>query len=147
MRVHEMPPRMGSLGERVMTGYRSEFFRHNCEADGCYYQQLPKWDDLIGLFPRGIRPTDVDGMVEINGNVLFMEEKRKGVAPPLGQLRSLRALSQKDRTTVVLFRPGESSELEVLILRDGKGTGWQPSTREHFGFWLNGWANRADIDQ
>lgn len=127
-----------------MTGYRSQYFRHDCSKKDCYYEQLPCWDDLIECFPRGIRPTDIDGMVEIQGNVLFLEEKRRGAGPDEGQRRALRAVSRRQGITVAFFRPGKSSELEVLIFNQDEPNGWQPFTREQFGHWLTYWAKDAD---
>lgn len=144
MPLLEVPTRMERLGEPIMTGYRSQFFRHSCDDKGCYYQQLPCWDDLIESFPRRIRPTDIDGMVEIRGNILFLEEKRPGAGPDKGQRLALRALARRERITVAFFRPGKSSELDVLIYNQDGSTGWQPYTREQFGFWLKYWAQDAD---
>ncbi len=136
--------RVERLGEPVVTGYSSSHFRHSCDRNGCYYKSLPCWDDLIDCFPRRIRPTDVDGMVEIGGRFLFLEEKRAGVAPDEGQRRALLRLSRQRDVTVVFFRPGKSSELEVLIFGQGDPQGFQPCTREEFRAWLRGWALAAD---
>lgn len=129
-----------------MTGYSSRFVRHSCAERGCYYAQLPCWDDLIGCFPRNIRPTDIDGMVEINGHFLFIEEKRAGVAPDEGQRRALRRLSTalSPLVTVSFIRPGKSSELEVLVFDGADPSGWQPSSREEFRGWLRDWVRRTD---
>ncbi len=135
---------MERLGEPGVTGYSSRHFRHSCDRDGCYYQTLPCWDDLLDCFPRRIRPTDIDGMVEIGGRFLFLEEKRQGKAPDEGQRRALLRLSQYDDITVVFLRPSTTSDLEVLILGDGDPQGWQPQTREQFRAWLRRWAIAAD---
>ena len=132
-----------------MTGYRSEHFRHKCGKDGCYIDQLPDWSDLIAeCFPRRIRPTDIDGMVEINGHLLFLEEKGLGVGPDNGQRIALRRLAQRDGITVVLFRPAPPErpwDLEVLIYGEGEPQGWQPRTREQFKDWLRDWCAAAEV--
>ena len=130
-----------------MTGYRSEFFRYNCDERSCYYKQLPKWDDLIGCFPRGIRPTDVDGMVEINGNFLFLEEKGAGVPLPPGQRSALRKLSRRPGITVAFFRPPglrTATDLECLVFNQKPAEGWKQVGREGFKDWLREWAWNAD---
>ncbi len=127
-----------------MSGYRSSFLRHRCDNSGCYIDNLPCWDDLIECFPRKIRPTDVDGLVEINGQILILEEKCAGAGPDEGQRRALRALAQRPGVTTVFFRPGHRSELEVLILGQGDPIGWQPRTREWFRAWLRNWSAAAD---
>lgn len=142
-----MPARLDRLGQPVVTGYASKHFRHSCPANGCYYDSLPCWDDIIEAFPRRIRPTDVDGMVEINDHFLFLEEKRKGVGPDEGQRRAMFALSNLADVTVVFFRPGQASELEVLIFGEGPPQGWQPRTRLWLTDWLHDWAFQADRER
>lgn len=128
-----------------MTGYRSSHFRHDCRTRGCYVQQLPSWDDLIPCFPRGIRPTDVDGMVEMNGHFLFMEEKSAGKSVDHGQHLALKRLAARSNVTVAFFRPGKTCDLQVLILGDGEPRGWEPFTRDEFRTWLRQWAVRAEL--
>lgn len=124
-----------------MTGFRSKFLRHKCARDGCYVEQLPLWDDLIAALPAGMRPTDVDGLLEIGGHFLFLEEKRAGAGPDEGQRRALRALARLPNHTVVLFRPGRNSEQEVLLYTPaGEPQGWQPWTRERLLKWVGTWA-------
>ncbi len=127
-----------------MSGYASSYFRHKCAVNGCYYEALPNWDDLIAAFPRSIRPTDIDGMVEINGHFLFLEEKRQGQAPDAGQLRAFKALAQQPHTTVAFIRPSRLGALEVLTWEDGEPSGWQARDRIWFTDWLHTWATRAD---
>jgi hypothetical protein len=128
-----------------VTGYRSSYFRHDCAGEaGCYVRTLPSWDDLIECFPRGIRPTDVDGMVEINGHVLFLEQKQAGAHLQEGQRRAFLSLAEHDGVTVVVFRPGRRSELEVLILDGTPPVGYQPVDRAWLTDWLRGWAQAAD---
>lgn len=137
-----------------MTGYRSAHFRWDCKIKGCYYESLPDWDDLIECFPRGIRPTDVDGLVEIGGRVLFMEEKCAGVAPHEGQRRALLSLSKRPGVTALLFRPRVTgaTDMECLVLGQSPALldGWEPSggwkrhSRKELRRWLEAWAARAD---
>lgn len=125
-----------------MSGYRSKFFRHHCPQHGCYVQQLPSWDDLIECFPRGIRPTDIDGMVEINDHFLFLEEKCAGKGPDEGQRRALQRLASRSGVMVVFFRPGRASDLEVLTFP--APSGWEPMTRADFHARITTWALTAD---
>lgn len=132
-----------------MTGYRSRFFRYDCAKKGCYYQSLPDWDDLIDCFPRKIRPTDVDGMVEINGHVLFMEQKGCGVSIELGQRLALNSISTRPNVTTLLMRPvsddpGTSTDLEYIIYGQGPPEGWKRCSREWLKDWLRTWAADAD---
>ncbi len=55
------------------------------------------------LFVRDIRPTDIDGFVEINGHHLFLEHKGNGVPIKDGQFNALLSLARKPSTTVVII--------------------------------------------
>lgn len=140
----QMPVGLVCLGEPIVTGFRHSTFRHRCPENGCYIDQLPSWDYFDGCFPRSIIPTDIDGMVEINGNFLFLEEKRAGACPPQGQLTALRRLSKLDRVHVAMLRPGTVSEMQLLVLRDGCGSGWTDVTREEIRWFLAQWGDAAD---
>lgn len=132
-----------------MTGYRSRYLRHDCcGGENCYIAQLPNWDDIIDCFPGAIRPTDVDGLVEIGGRLLVMEEKRPGVGPDEGQRLALKQLALHDGVTVVYFRPKSGvvevgADMEVLTIIGGEPSGWQDCTREAFLDWLRDWSARA----
>lgn len=132
------------MGAAVVTGYASSYYRHKCAVNGCYYESLPNWDDFILAFPRSIRPTDIDGMVEINGHFLFLEEKREGKALDAGQFHAFKALAQQPRTTIAFIRPSSLGDLEVLTWEDGEPSGWQTRDRIWFADWLHMWATRAD---
>lgn len=125
-----------------MTGYNSKFFRHDCRDKGCYVGQLPPWDDLIECFPRAIRPTDVDGLVEVNEHFLFLEEKSAGKSLDEGQRLALARLARLPRVTVVVFRPGAASELEALFFPNPDG--FKPMTRDGFKEWLRGWVTASE---
>jgi len=132
-----------------MTGYRSTFFRHKCAGAGCYIDGLPCWDDLIETFPRGIRPTDVDGFVEINGRFLFLEEKRAGVpfGNNPGQFRALKLLAGLPGVTVLFFRPGATADYEYLLLDKLPGLAnaeVRECSRGQMHAWLRRWARTAD---
>lgn len=128
-----------------MTGYRSRHFRHECTRSGCYIAQLPSWDDLIECFPRGIRPTDVDGLVEINGHVLVMEEKAAGKSPDNGQRLALRSLSRLPLVTLLYIRPGRASEMEMNVIDGERVTGFCACTREELRQFLREWVSLAEL--
>lgn len=124
-----------------MTGYRSKFMRHDCDG-GCYYDTLPSWDYLIECFPRGIRPTDIDGMVEMNGSFLFLEQKGAGVPIQAGQLLAFKRLAELPNVTVVIFRPLGLEDFDLLVLP--KPGQWEPVTHDGFVSRLRRWATNAD---
>lgn len=127
-----------------MTGFMSSRFRHECASKGCYSESLPNWDWMFdGIFPRNIGPTDIDGMVEINGHFLFIEQKGEGVSLTTGQLRAFRALARKENITVLFLRP-RCDGWDVLIYDAAEPTGWLPQTHDWLKNWLQCWAQMAD---
>lgn len=137
----EMSTWLGRLGEPVVTGYRSKYFRHSCKSQGCFYDGLPSWDEFIDDFPRKIRPTDIDGVVEINNHFLFLEQKGEGVPVPAGQLLMFKRLAAKPNITVVIFRPCAVG-VELMVLPTPHK--WEQVTPEDFRARINRWAIRAD---
>lgn len=129
-----------------MTGYRSKDLRHSCPTDGCYVEKLPCWDDFNEAYPRAIRPTDIDGVVEINGSFLFLEEKGPGVPLQFGQMLMFRRLAERPNVTVVVFRPMTAGTyddgLEIYVLP--KPAMWEPVTAAQFKARIKAWADRAD---
>lgn len=130
-----------------MSGHNSSRLRWDCDKKGCQNQHGQSWDDLYACFPRGIRPTDVDGMVEVNGQFLFLEEKGAGGSLQGGQGAALRGLAKLDGVTVVCFRPRTSPphDLDVLIMDGSPLTGWEPRPRDWLKAWLRDWVAKADL--
>ena len=88
-----------------MSGYTSKDMRHNCVTGGCLQDKVPNLEWLRGLFPRPtIMPTDVDAMVEIKGNFLFIEHKGLGGELSGGQRTALRNLARIPGITVLVIQ-------------------------------------------
>lgn len=126
-----------------MTGYRSKFFRHNCQIKGCYIGLLPSWDDIIECLPRNIRPTDIDGMVECNRHFLIIEEKSPNKALEHGQWVALKHQSEQPNTTVVVIRMAPESPAGMQALWFPQPNGFQDITREEFLGWITDWGTFA----
>jgi hypothetical protein len=102
--------------------------RWDCEVSGCYKDnRLPDWAFLKGCFPRGIEPTDIDGMVHLaDGGAdrfLFLEEKGRYGGLHHGQTRAFHALSRVADTTVLCFRGHNEGISEMLWYPNP--TGWR----------------------
>ena len=108
-----------------MTGFRSSALRHNCPVHGCFIDSLPLWDDIAGCFSGGARPTDIDAMVEIGGQFLFIEQKRAGVYLPDGQRKALQRLADvgAGRITVTVLRDvtDNPDAFDVLTFPEPRG--------------------------
>jgi len=128
-------------------GYWSHFLRHDCGGQGCYLEQQTDWLDIINQFPRGIRPTDIDGMVEINSHFLFLEEKGQGKSLDTGQRLAFKRLSCNPNTTVLVFRPGTTADVEAMVWENGETVGFKPCTRRQFLRWIQRWAIHADAEE
>lgn len=104
-----------------MTGFRTGAFRWLCSRDGCYNDNLPSWDWMMGAFPRSIRPTDIDGMVEVNGRFLFIEQKRAGAQIPHGQSLALKRLTAASPlvTVLILWETDDDDKLKCMAIQDG----------------------------
>jgi hypothetical protein len=90
--------------------------RHHCQRDGCYKDRLPDWGILDGCFPRGIRPSDIDGCVEINGHFLMLEWKPRNGFLTRGQLlmfQGITAGTTRGQVVVIYGDPGVPAEIEV----------------------------------
>jgi hypothetical protein len=131
-----------------VSGYVSSALRHECDRDGCYQDRLPSWDWMRGCFPRGSMPTDLDGVVEINGHVLFIEQKGRGGFVSGGQARTLRVLEQFPDAAVWLIRQTDDPKVFECIYRDGDTapSGWHRYTVEQMRTWLRTWSDAADRD-
>lgn len=59
------------------------------------------WQWTLGCFGPNVTPTDVDGMIERNGNFVFFETKEPGKPIPEGQRIALRALHNEGNKMLV----------------------------------------------
>lgn len=84
--------------------------------------KLRNWSYLKGAFPRGIIPTDLDAIVEINGWFLILENKFLSGDLAVGQRRLFEALIDLNRTTVFVIKTDERTEpvSMTMMLMDGR---------------------------
>lgn len=89
--------------------------RWNCEKDGCFNKvRRPKIEEFAECFPGSIALTDVDGVVEINGKLLFLEWKTSSHEIPTGQAILFERLFDKEKyDALVLVVDGDASTMEV----------------------------------
>lgn len=129
-----------------MSGYRSNDMRHDCRRHGCLQELAPNLEWMRGCFPRGIMPSDIDGFVELNGHVLFIEQKRAGGCLSGGQARAIRRLAQLPDAAVLLIRETDDPDVYECIYRDGETSpsGWQRYTVQQLQTWLSTWARAAE---
>ena len=90
-------------------------FRWNCqELRKCYVKWGKlKFSKFVGCFPRGCTFGDVDGWLEIDGEILMLEWKRPGQSVPDPQLRALREITRKDPSVHAIIVWGIEKTMEV----------------------------------
>lgn len=123
--------------------------RHKCAERGCFIEAQPDWSWIKESFTRGVRPTDVDAFVEVDGSFLFIEGKGAGAPIPNGQRIALKRLAQQDYITVVVLRysPGDA-EAEWMVWGDCRylarpTDGFTKVSLQHVQAWMRHWYERA----
>lgn len=123
---------------------------HDCENGGCWNKQYrPNIEFFYHALPRKITMSDIDGVVEVNGSVLFLEWKSHAGELPTGQrilAERLTQISTKITYVVVQHDPGNPMAVEsVKVAYAGKFTDWQPCDMEGLFERVKRWAEKADI--
>ena len=120
--------------------------RHDCTKQGCYKETcLPDWGIFDGCFnekSERIRIGDLDGVVEVDGSILFLEWKRFENRLSYGQERLFRSLTENSAKQKVLIVYGDLNcrdGLKYQIISGGKFGGFIPCDveilREMLGIW------------
>lgn len=133
--------------------YLSSALRWSCARDGCHIDQtheIEMWDRMNAeCYDRGIKPTDIDGLVEVNGSFLVLEQKgRKALWDSTkGQGQSLVMLSCYDAITLIVFVPDYRDDGLYIHYKEyvlGRGTGWHEVKFDTFLGQLRKWFLLAD---
>jgi len=120
------------------------------------YNGIFDWSFLLPVFEgTKIEPTDIDGMVERHGKVLFMETKGPSVPIPQGQIIAYKTLLTigKGKIYLMIFYGKTSSTIEgmdewyyrhgVIKQKGYQGCDWN-YVFERVKAWFN-WANKEPI--
>ena len=127
--------------------------RWNCkQGENCYIEQiLPNWGVFNECFaPTKIRITDVDGLVERNGQFLFIEAKQNTKTIPIGQRILFEQLTRNAPhiSVLLLYADNISQEMDIqeyAEFQDGKMTrGWTPTNTEEMKNFVTRWFKRAN---
>ncbi len=103
--------------------------QHKCTRQtGCYKEKfLPDWGILDGCFPRNIKPSDIDGVIEINGHVLFLEWKPKDKPLSNGQRRMFLTMTRDAPKQQVFIVYGDKDvPFEIELIQHGERKFRQP---------------------
>lgn len=124
--------------------------RHNCSTAGCYLERAhPPVHLLANALPRDIRFSDIDAVVEINGEVLFLEWK-EGIRAelPLGQrilAQRLTALSPRITYGAVFWEEHSTDVRAMTVARGGHFGATEEYDIERLNERIASWAARADM--
>ena len=93
--------------------------RWNCESQGCFnIKKRPKIEQFADCLPGRIAFTDVDGLVEVQGNLLFMEWKDHQIIGT-GQRILFQRLTHLCPATVLIVE-GDAEKMSV----EAMATAW-----------------------
>lgn len=125
--------------------------RWDCDRDGCYKDNcIPDWGWLEGLLPRGCRPTDIDGLVEIDKKFLVLEWKSHDAALLLAQKLTFERLTvlSPDILVVVMYAAttAHDSLREIQFIRNGKTHDKVPCTSSEFAERYRRWGGGEKED-
>ena len=115
------------------------------DKDGCYRRLgQPDLTVLDECFPGRIAMTDVDGLVEINGQFLFIEWKRRGDVPA-GQRIMFERLTRHPEFTilVILGDPATMAVERYDVFQGGRRKGWRDCELSELKRHVRAWAERA----
>lgn len=119
--------------------------RHQCSLNGCYKERLPDWGILDGCFPRGIRPSDVDGIVELNEHVLMLEWKPKLGSLTRGQLFMFQNMTRGSPKVQVLVIYGDKdTPAEIELYQNGTARFRQACDVEFLRWFCQQWGLFAE---
>lgn len=108
-----------------------------------FMKSLWPWDIFNKCFGRGIRFSDIDGIVERKGQFLVVEGKSSGAPIPKGQLTMFKEMVATDRFTILILwgNPGEPEEYEVFGKINLPKSKCNSKKIDEF---IKGWYNWAD---
>lgn len=98
------------------------------------------WDILAGCFGGSrIMPTDIDGLVEHNGNFLLLEAKRPGVLLKTGQRIVFERLQRTGLFTVIVAWGDTNTPMKLRVMTPKVTRDFEPANLEMFRSFVAQW--------
>ena len=122
--------------------------RWDCDKSGCLKAVMPDWSIFNDCFgPTKIRVSDIDGVVERNGRVLFFEWKQKRQIDP-GQTILFKRLSEKDHVmVVVLVGHTRTTITGMKVFNKGNESDWSALDTLGAQKKVDRWFNRSNASR
>ncbi|MEX0718039.1 MAG: hypothetical protein WD066_15705 [Planctomycetaceae bacterium] len=119
--------------------------RWECRLQGCFNRvKRPKIEELASSLPRKIGFSDVDGIVELGGNLLVLEWKENRFIPRGQRLLYERWTRFGPATVLLVVGDAESMSVEELaVVHSGCIEDWQPATLDMLQEEIREWADWA----
>lgn|GEM_PF-2197537 len=122
--------------------------QHQCARNGCYKDKLPDWAILEGCFPRGIRPSDVDGIIEMSGHILMLEWKPANATLSTGQrLLFLNMTRSSPLTQAIVIYGDIGIPHEIELYQGGVRKFRQACDLEFLRWFCRQWGQFADVSK
>lgn len=123
--------------------------RWNCLTQGCFRGLCPRLGEFDECFPGRIGMSDVDGVVEVGGRLLFLEWKSPGGALTTGQrilFERLTSISTDPCRVVVIVAFGDPATMEVehvQVVQGGRAGEVEASSLADLRRRMTAWSDRA----
>ena len=107
---------------------------------------LTNWEHVYDALPRKCGISDIDGMIERNGNFLVLESKRHNEKLSLGQEIMLKRLSKlSDFTVIIVIMDTKSGDVfGYSEIKNGFIKDTESIDTSSFCDKINTWFNRVD---
>lgn len=122
--------------------------RWNCAGgDNCFNKVARlKFEKFKGCFPDRIGMMDIDGMVEVDGHLLFVESKntKDGFGGTAVRLAFRKLTRASERITAIwIIGCAETMEFhEFCIIRNGCIGEWMSCTTQEICEFMQGWSDQ-----
>ncbi|MBF0400747.1 MAG: hypothetical protein HQL80_07060 [Magnetococcales bacterium] len=124
---------------------RENPLRWDCSVRGCFnLKKRPKIEVFAECFPGNIQMGDVDGIVEINGQVLMLEWKEfEPISTGQRIMYQRMTESPSSHVIVVIGNPETMVVEKYTYFRDGSMAEWLPGNLDDLKEFIRSWVRFA----
>jgi len=145
----------------MIYGTNESALDHNCDKSGCAAIILnPKLREFDNCFPKSARMGDVDGTIERNGHILWMEwksriDKETFEKTHCAQFWMAQNFTKNSKRQTFVFVAGDPRTMDVSMFRIIYGGKWRsddwrgggtPAFKGFLSYWFRRADKRQDLD-